>query len=90
MKETFAEGSLQTAGIAASYICRDNLSIACSPLDNQSKHRTVVCLMISKAVSGGVDERFGRKEESKVYGPFSYSRNQSINLNDYAIKPHKI
>jgi hypothetical protein len=45
--------------------------------------------MISKAVSDGVDERFERKEENKVYRPLSSSRNQSINLKDYAVKPQK-
>jgi hypothetical protein len=45
--------------------------------------------MISKAVSDGVDERFERKEENKVCRPLSSSRNQSINLKDYAVKPQK-
>jgi hypothetical protein len=89
MNQNLVDRSFQTADIAASYICRNNLSIACSPFENQNKHRTVVCLMISKAVSDGVDERFERKDENKLYRPLSSSRNQSINLKDYAVKPHK-
>jgi hypothetical protein len=89
MKRHFVDASFQTADVSTSYICRNNFSIACSPVENKGEHKTMVCLMISKSISDGVDERFGRMEDNKVYWPLNSCRSQSINLNDYAVKPNK-
>lgn len=89
MTQNLSVESYPTVDLAKSFICCDNFSIACSPVENESEHRTVVCLMISKVVSERVDKSFGRAEDKRV-SKTSYSRrNQSINLNDYIAKPIK-
>lgn len=89
MRIDLIDGSFQTTDIAASYICRNNFTIACSPVEKESGRRTVVCLVISKFISDGADARFGRVKESKSFRSLKSCRNQSINLNDYAVNPRK-